>query len=66
MHTALQCAEPQLNSCFCIDAAASRAMRRHFLERNADASTLIIPAHFPTPTAGHIRSRGAAFRFCFT
>jgi len=40
-------------------------MRRRFLERNADAPTLIIPAHFPTPSAGHIRSRGEAFDFCF-
>lgn len=65
MHTALQCAEPQLNSCFCVDAVASRLMRRRFLDRYADAPTLIIPAHFPTPSAGWIRSHGDAFHFHF-
>ena len=36
MHTALQCAEPQLNSCFCTDAQAARATRRRLLETFAD------------------------------
>ena len=65
MHTALQCAEPQLNSCFCVDAQAARATRRRFLETFADTPVMVLPAHFPTPTAGWVRSRGDAFRFHF-
>lgn len=65
MHTALQCAEPQLNSCFCVDLAAARSTRRRFLERYADTSVLVIPAHFPTPSAGWIRGSGGAFHFHF-
>jgi glyoxylase-like metal-dependent hydrolase (beta-lactamase superfamily II) len=65
MHTALQCAEPQLNSCFCVDAEMARATRRRFLETFADSPVMIIPAHFPTPTAGWIRSHHGSFRFHF-
>src|ERR1700758_3308535 len=32
MHTALQCAEPQLNSCFCVDAETAGATRGGVLE----------------------------------
>jgi glyoxylase-like metal-dependent hydrolase (beta-lactamase superfamily II) len=65
MHTALQCAEPQLNSCFCVDPAQARLTRRTFLDRFADTATMVIPGHFPTPTAGWVRSKGGNFRFHF-
>jgi glyoxylase-like metal-dependent hydrolase (beta-lactamase superfamily II) len=65
MHTALQVAEPDWSSCFCVDAAASAATRRAFLERYADTGVRVLPAHFPTPTAGWIEREGAGFRFRF-
>ena len=65
MHTALQCAEPDLSSCFCVDPALSASTRRAFLERHADTGTLIMPAHFPSPSVGLIKPAGAAFRFAF-
>lgn len=65
MHHTLQCAIPAWSSCFCIDPAASRATRRAFLERYADTDTLIMPAHFPAPSVGRIRSEGETFRFIF-
>jgi len=65
MHTALQCAEPDLSSCFCIDPALSASTRRAFLEHHADTDTLIMPAHFPSPSVGLIKPAGAAFRFAF-
>jgi glyoxylase-like metal-dependent hydrolase (beta-lactamase superfamily II) len=65
MHTPLQCAEPQLNSCFCVDAAMARTTRRRFLETFADSPVMVIPAHFPTPTAGWVRSHDEAFRYHF-
>ncbi len=37
MHTALQCAELQLNSCFCVEAETARATRRRLLESFADS-----------------------------
>jgi glyoxylase-like metal-dependent hydrolase (beta-lactamase superfamily II) len=65
MHTALQCALPDINSCFCIDLEQARRTRRSFLEAHADSPVLVLPAHFPTPTAGWVRSDGSAFRFHF-
>ena len=65
MHTAVQCAEPDWSSCFCVDPEASRRTRRAFLERHADTDTLILPAHFPTPGAGRVRRAGGAYRFVF-
>ena len=63
MHHALQCAEPQLSSCFCVDPLASEQTRRAFLDRVAETDTLILPAHFPTPTAGTVARRGAGFDY---
>jgi hypothetical protein len=65
MYTALQCAEPQLNSCFCVDAEMARATRRRFLETFADGPAMIIAAHFPIATSGWIRSHDGSFRFHF-
>ena len=65
MHTALQCAEPRLNSCFCVDAEMARTTRQRFLETFADSPVMVIPAHFPTPTAGWVRSHHGSFRFHF-
>jgi len=65
MHTPLQCAEPQLNSCFCVDAEMARATRQRFLHTFTDSPVMVIPAHFPTPTAGWIRSHDRSFRFHF-
>lgn len=65
MHTALQCAEPDINSCFCVAPEQARRTRREFLGRHAGTPVLILPAHFPTPAAGWIRSNGPAFRYHF-
>ena len=65
MHHALQCAEPDWSTCFCTAPAEAAQTRRAFLERHAETDTLIMPAHFPTPTAGRIVRAGAAWRFAF-
>jgi glyoxylase-like metal-dependent hydrolase (beta-lactamase superfamily II) len=65
MHHPIQCAEPQWNSCFCVDAEQAHATRRAFLERHADTDTLVMTAHFRTPGAGRIVRHGTAWRFAF-
>ena len=65
MHHPLQCAEPDWNSCFCVTPAQSAATRRAFLEKHSGTSTLIMPAHFPTPGAGRIVEVGDSWRFIF-
>lgn len=63
MHTALQCAEPEISSGFCVDPAQAARTRRAVLERCAERPIRVLPAHFPSPSAGFIRSEGGAFRF---
>ncbi len=65
MHHPLQCREPGWCSCFCLDEAGSTASRRGILEAVADTKTLVMPAHFPGPTGGHVISDGNAFRYAF-
>lgn len=65
MHHALQCIEPDWSSCFCWDAEESTRSRRKILEMVADTDTIVMPAHFPGPTAGHVVGKGGAWRFNF-
>jgi glyoxylase-like metal-dependent hydrolase (beta-lactamase superfamily II) len=65
LHTVLQLAYPDWSTRFCADPAQSRATRRAFLESVADTDTLVVPAHFPAPTAGWVRRSGATYDFRF-
>lgn len=65
MHSPLQCAEPNWHAVSDGDPALARATRDRFLERHADSDTLILTAHFPSPSAGHVIARENAFRFAF-
>jgi len=65
MHTAIQCAEPQISSCFCVDKGLSARTRQSFLERAVERSALVLPAHFPTPSGGFVEPQGSGFRFRF-
>jgi glyoxylase-like metal-dependent hydrolase (beta-lactamase superfamily II) len=64
-HHAVQCAEPDWSSCFCVDPELSRRARRAFLQRYEETTVIILPAHFPTPTAGTIERSGSAWHFQF-
>jgi glyoxylase-like metal-dependent hydrolase (beta-lactamase superfamily II) len=61
VHTPLQVAEPDHNSCFCVDAVESRRMRRKLLGWAADHTALVLPAHFSGHSAFTVEHRGSAF-----
>jgi glyoxylase-like metal-dependent hydrolase (beta-lactamase superfamily II) len=65
LHHPLQCLKPEWSTFACTDAEGSRASRTRLVETYADTDNLILPAHFPTPTAGHIKRHNGAFRFDF-
>ena len=65
IHCPVQCAEPDWNSSACFEPDRSRRTRRDFLERHADTDTLVMTAHFPSPSVGHVVALGDAFRFRF-
>ncbi|MEW2482334.1 MBL fold metallo-hydrolase [Mycobacterium sp. NPDC049093] len=61
MHTALQIAEPDVNSCYCEDPEQARASRRRVLGHAADTNTLVIPAHFGGHGAAEVMRDGDRF-----
>ena len=63
VHNPVQYALPDWNSAFCHDGTVARTTRRAFLERYSDTGTIILPGHFPAPTAGRIGAHGGHFRF---
>ncbi len=65
MHHPLQVAEPDWSSCFCVDAARSASTRRSFFAQHEGTPTIVLPAHFATPTAGTIVRHGNGWRYRF-
>jgi glyoxylase-like metal-dependent hydrolase (beta-lactamase superfamily II) len=63
MHHPLQLVRPEWSSRACEDPVQSAATRRALIERYADTDTLIAPAHFASPTMGHIISKGDTFGY---
>jgi glyoxylase-like metal-dependent hydrolase (beta-lactamase superfamily II) len=60
LHHPLQCREPEWCCYVDWDRAQSVQSRRIFLASVADTDTVILPVHFPSPTAGWITSDGGA------
>jgi len=65
LHHPIQLLKPEWSTRACSDMDLSRRTRTRLVEQYADSDTLILPAHFPPPTAGHIRRRGRAYHFAF-
>ena len=65
LHHPLQCLKPEWSTRACSDPDLSRTTRMRLVEEHAALGTLVLPAHFPAPTAGWIRRHGAAYRFEF-
>ncbi|MBT7759424.1 MAG: MBL fold metallo-hydrolase, partial [Rhodospirillaceae bacterium] len=63
MHHPIQLVRPEWSSRACEDVVQSAATRRALIERYVNTDTLIAPAHFASPTMGHIISRGDAFGY---
>lgn len=64
LHTPLQCRYPEWSTRFCLDPDQSRRTRMDFLTRYAGTGIMVVPTHFPSPSAGTIERDGQAFRFC--
>jgi glyoxylase-like metal-dependent hydrolase (beta-lactamase superfamily II) len=65
MHHALQVREPQWSTVFDWDAKQAAASRRGFLAEVAETPTLVLPIHFPGPTAGRVRGNATGFDWQF-
>lgn len=58
MHHAIQCREPDWSVSPDWDQAEAARSRRKFLSAVAGTDTLLLPIHFPAPTAGHVTTDG--------
>jgi glyoxylase-like metal-dependent hydrolase (beta-lactamase superfamily II) len=65
LHHQLQCTDPTLSTVFCWDPEAARASRKRVFEEIEGTSTLLLPIHFPNPTAGRLTQRGSGFDWQF-
>jgi glyoxylase-like metal-dependent hydrolase (beta-lactamase superfamily II) len=65
MHHALQCRDPGLSTVFDTDPGQAADSRRRFLASVADTDTVILPIHFPAPTAGRVEADGERFHYRF-
>ncbi len=65
IHNGIQLAHPDWSIRYCEDPIESARQRRALLESIADTDTILIPGHFPAPTAGYVLRDGDAFRYRF-
>ncbi|MFJ2651453.1 MBL fold metallo-hydrolase [Streptomyces sp. NPDC087420] len=61
LHTPLQIAHPDHNSCFCEDPARARTTRRRLLGWAADVNALVLPAHFSGHSALEVERTDSGF-----
>ena len=64
-HHALQCREPQWSTIFDWDPKQAIESRRRFFGEVAGTGLLLLPIHFPAPTAGRLEGDGERFRYSF-
>ncbi|MGR3659581.1 MAG: MBL fold metallo-hydrolase [Paracoccaceae bacterium] len=65
MHHPLQCREPGWSTPFCWDPEMAAKSRLKLLQAAATDHTLLLPTHFPDPTAGHVHKDGQRFKYAF-
>ena len=65
IHTPLQLAEPGWSPNTDYDLAAAARTRKTFLNEHCESDTLVLTAHFPSPSVGHIVPRGNGYDFTY-
>lgn len=65
LHHQLQCTDPTLSTIFCWDPEEARASRKRVFEEIEGTSTLLLPIHFPSPTAGRLTRAGSGYDWHF-
>ena len=66
MHHQIQLRFPELSTYADEEPELARVTRTALIEKHADTGNLILPAHFPAPSVGHIETAPAGgFRFVY-
>jgi hypothetical protein len=61
----LQVNQPSWSTIFCTDPEAATQSRLKIFESAADTPAMLLPVHFPTPTAGRLKHTSDGFRWAF-
>ena len=61
LHSPAQVAEPQWTTRVCHDPQQAVATRKAFIAKHADAGTLVLGTHFPSPTACRFADKGGSY-----
>ena len=59
----LQCINPDWDFAYDEDRDQARAARHAFLAAHCETDVLVMTAHFPSPSVGHVVSHGEGYRF---
>jgi len=65
MHHQLQCLDPAMSTIFCWDPHQAATSRLRVFEEVAETNTMLLPIHFPAPTAGRLKRAGGGFDWVF-
>lgn len=65
MHSPLQLAEPGWSCNSDYNLARAAETRKKFLQTHCDSDTIVLTAHFPLPSIGHIVSHGGRCDFAY-
>jgi len=65
LHHQLQCLDPMMSTIFCWDPHQAATSRLKVFEEVAETNTLLLPIHFPAPTAGRLKRAGQGFDWVF-
>jgi glyoxylase-like metal-dependent hydrolase (beta-lactamase superfamily II) len=65
LHHQLQCMDPAMSTIFCWDPKLAAISRARVFEEVAETDTLLLPIHFPSPTAGRLKRAGSGYDWLF-
>ena len=63
VHSPLQCVHPTWSTSACADRAQAARSRIDFFEHAVETQLLVVPAHFPSPTACRLHRDGSGYGF---
>jgi len=65
MHHGLQILDPELSTRYCVEPHVASRVRRSLLAQAAEDGAVVIPTHFPMPSAGRIGTGPSGYSFEF-
>jgi glyoxylase-like metal-dependent hydrolase (beta-lactamase superfamily II) len=65
LHHQLQCMDPGMSTIFCWDPVQAAVSRKRVFEEISETDTLLLPIHFPSPTAGRLKRAAKGYDWLY-